>query len=42
MAPVMLSLDTELQENPISDGENLRIPKLATPLESRGKIVKVY
>ena len=30
MAPVLLSLDAELQENPIADSEGLRIPKLAT------------
>ena len=29
MGPVLLSLDAELQENPIADAENLRIPKLA-------------
>jgi acetolactate synthase I/II/III large subunit len=29
MAPVLLSLDGELQENPIPDRERLRIPKLA-------------
>src|SRR5437763_13907445 len=29
MGQVMLSLDAELQENPISEAENLRIPKLA-------------
>jgi len=29
MAPVLLSLDAELQENPIPDRERLRIPKLA-------------
>jgi acetolactate synthase I/II/III large subunit len=29
MAPVLLSLDAELQENPITDPESLRIPKLA-------------
>jgi acetolactate synthase-1/2/3 large subunit len=29
MAPVLLSLDAELQENPIVDPESLRIPKLA-------------
>jgi acetolactate synthase I/II/III large subunit len=29
MAPVLLSLDAELQENPIADRESLRIPKLA-------------
>ena len=28
MAPVLLSLDAELQENPIGDREQLRIPKL--------------
>jgi acetolactate synthase I/II/III large subunit len=28
MAPVLLSLDAELQENPIADREQLRIPKL--------------
>ena len=27
MAPMMLSLDAELQENPISVAESLRIPK---------------
>ena len=29
MAPVLLSLDAELQENPIADRDRLRIPKLA-------------
>ena len=29
MGPVMLSLDAELQENPIAEAESLRIPKLA-------------
>src|SRR5260370_34285292 len=29
MGPVLLSLDAELQENPIADREGLRIPKLA-------------
>jgi acetolactate synthase-1/2/3 large subunit len=29
MAPVLLSLDAELQENPITDPESLHIPKLA-------------
>jgi acetolactate synthase-1/2/3 large subunit len=29
MAPVLVSLDAELQENPIADREKLRIPKLA-------------
>ena len=36
MAPVMLSLDTELQENPIPDVENLRIPKLAKVAPPQG------
>src|ERR1019366_6724260 len=43
MAPVMLSLDTELQENPIPDGESLRIPKLtkvAPPQGDSGAIVE--
>src|SRR5262249_36008461 len=29
MGPVLISLDAELQENPISEGEKLRIPKLS-------------
>src|SRR5215471_16280959 len=29
MGPVLLSLDAELQENPIQEAETLRIPKLA-------------
>src|SRR5262245_65678368 len=29
MGPVFISLDAELQENPIRDAETLRIPKLA-------------
>jgi acetolactate synthase I/II/III large subunit len=29
MGPVMLSLDAELQENPIAEAESLRIPRLA-------------
>src|ERR1700686_2643138 len=29
MGPVLLSLDAELQENPIADPEGLRIPRLA-------------
>jgi acetolactate synthase-1/2/3 large subunit len=43
MAPVMLSLDTELQENPIPDVESLRIPKLtkvAPPQGDSGAIVE--
>jgi acetolactate synthase I/II/III large subunit len=36
MAPVMLSLDTELQENPISDVESLHIPKLAKVAPPQG------
>src|SRR5262245_25513282 len=36
MGPVMLSLDAELQENPISDPESLRIPKLAKVIPPQG------
>jgi acetolactate synthase-1/2/3 large subunit len=36
MAPVMLSLDAELQENPISDPETLRIPKLSKVIPPQG------
>jgi len=36
MAPVVLSLDTELQENPISDAESLRIPKLTMVAPPQG------
>ena len=36
MAPVMLSLDAELQENPISDGETLKIPKLSKVIPPQG------
>jgi acetolactate synthase I/II/III large subunit len=36
MGPVMLSLDAELQENPISDPESLRIPKLARVIPPQG------
>ena len=36
MAPVMLSLDAELQENPISDAETLRIPKLSKVIPPQG------
>jgi acetolactate synthase I/II/III large subunit len=36
MAPVMLSLDAELQENPISDRERLRIPKLTRVTPPQG------
>jgi acetolactate synthase-1/2/3 large subunit len=36
MAPVMLSLDAELQENPIPDPEDLRIPKLARVTPPQG------
>src|SRR5215510_10536381 len=36
MAPVMLSLDAELQENPISDPESLRIPKLSKVIPPQG------
>jgi len=36
MAPVLLSLDTELQENPIADMGSLRIPKLAKVAPPQG------
>jgi acetolactate synthase I/II/III large subunit len=36
MAPVMLSLDAELQENPIADAESLRIPKLSRVIPPQG------
>jgi acetolactate synthase-1/2/3 large subunit len=36
MAPVLLSLDAELQENPIQDSESLRIPKLARVVPPQG------
>jgi acetolactate synthase-1/2/3 large subunit len=36
MGPVMLSLDAELQENPISETESLRIPKLAKVIPPQG------
>ncbi len=36
MAPVMLSLDAELQENPITDAETLRIPKLSKVVPPQG------
>ena len=36
MGPVMLSLDAELQENPISDRESLRIPKLVKVIPPQG------
>jgi acetolactate synthase-1/2/3 large subunit len=36
MAPVMLSLDAELQENPISDPETLRIPRLSKVIPPQG------
>ncbi len=36
MGPVMLSLDAELQENPISEVESLRIPKLARVIPPQG------
>jgi acetolactate synthase I/II/III large subunit len=36
MGPVMLSLDAELQENPISDAEALRIPKLSRVVPPQG------
>ena len=36
MAPVMLSLDAELQENPIADAETLKIPKLSKVISPQG------
>jgi acetolactate synthase I/II/III large subunit len=36
MGPVMLSLDAELQENPIPEAESLRIPKLAKVIPPQG------
>jgi acetolactate synthase I/II/III large subunit len=36
MAPVMLSLDAELQENPIPDGKALRIPKFSRVISPQG------
>ncbi len=36
MGPVMLSLDAELQENPIPDPESLRIPKLSRVVPPQG------
>jgi len=44
MGPVLLSLDAELQENPISDGEKLHIPKLSKvvpPQADSGAIAEV-
>src|SRR5882757_7342433 len=36
MGPVLLSLDAELQENPISEAESLRIPKLSRFIPPQG------
>ena len=36
MGPVLLSLDAELQENPIQEAETLRIPKLAKVMPPQG------
>jgi acetolactate synthase-1/2/3 large subunit len=36
MGPVMLALDAELQENPISDPESLRIPKFSKVIPPQG------
>src|SRR5882672_3497610 len=36
MGPVLLSLDAELQENPIPDAESLRIPKLSRVIPPQG------
>ena len=44
MGPVLLSLDAELQENPISDSEKLHIPKLSKvvpPQADSGAIAEV-
>jgi acetolactate synthase-1/2/3 large subunit len=38
MAPVMLSLDAELQENPIIDAEALHIPKLSKVIPPQGDV----
>jgi acetolactate synthase-1/2/3 large subunit len=38
MAPVMLSLDAELQENPITDAEALHIPKLSKVIPPQGDV----
>jgi acetolactate synthase-1/2/3 large subunit len=38
MAPVMLSLDAELQENPITDAESLHIPKLSKVIPPQGDV----
>jgi acetolactate synthase I/II/III large subunit len=38
MGPVLLSLDAELQENPIHDGETLRIPKLGKLVPPQGDL----
>ena len=38
MAPVMLSLDAELQENPITDAEGLHIPKLSKVIPPQGDV----
>ena len=37
MGPVLLSLDAELQENPIREGETLRIPKITNVMPPRGR-----
>jgi acetolactate synthase I/II/III large subunit len=36
MGPVFLALDAELQENPIADGKNLRIPKFERVIPPQG------
>src|SRR5471030_977973 len=36
MGPVMLSLDAELQENPIHDAEDLRIPRYTKSTPPQG------
>ena len=41
MGPVLLSLDAELQENPIPDAESLRIPKLARSCRRRAMPARI-
>ena len=41
MLPVVLTVDTEMQERPIPSGENLRIPKFTMPAPPQGDRVAV-
>jgi acetolactate synthase I/II/III large subunit len=41
MGPVLISLDAELQENPIPDGETLRIPKLVKMALPQGEMAAI-